>query len=239
MKIEKEAAKKAIVKHLFDFFMLFLAVSLGFIADNYRDEKNSNKLAKDLASDVMDDIRGDTAAINDMLFHCHNKKIRLDSLFNLVNDNVTTFEDTLIYKYTAFANKRPWFDRHGTTTYLLLNAGYLSYFSKDASVAISTYDLECQKLISLLQLEKQTLKDKIDPFLQEIFHTENFVSILNTNTLVCKPELHNWTRDQQWLFHNYITEMKILNNTILLHYQKLMAEAIETLRVLNKEYFSK
>jgi hypothetical protein len=30
--------RKIITKHLFDFFMLFLAVSLGFIVDNYREQ---------------------------------------------------------------------------------------------------------------------------------------------------------------------------------------------------------
>lgn len=239
MKLEKIAAKDAFVKHFFDFFMLFLAVSLGFVVDNYRDNSNSAKLAHDLASDVTDDIRNDTAAITDMLQHCHHKKIRLDSLYNLVDDHITDYNDSLIYIYTAYANRRIWFERHGGTIYLLLNAGYLSNFSKEASVSITNYDIECQKLLELLQLEKQNLNNKIDPFLQNLFHTENFVSIINTNTFVIKPELHHWTPDNRWLFHNYITEMKILNNNITLHYEHLRQKAILTLQILNREYMTK
>ena len=236
MNNEKPSLKKMISGHFFDFFMLFLAVSLGFIVDNYRDEQNSKNIATEMAFDVIEDIKADTTAMQEMLMHCKHKQHRLDTLFNLINDDITQFDDTLIYRLSAFVNKRPWFERHGSTIYLLLNAGYLSSFSKDASVCITTYDIECQKLFALLEMEKSTLNNKVVPFLQQIFHTENFVSIINTNSFVCKPELHHWNQESRWLYHNYITEMQILNNNIMQYYQQLIAQAIITIQTLQKEY---
>jgi hypothetical protein len=236
MNNEKTSLKKIISNHFFDFFMLFLAVSLGFLVDNYRDEQNSKSIATEMALDVIEDIKSDTAAIQDMLLHCEHKQHRLDTLFNLINDDITHFDDTVIYRLSAYVNKRPWFERHGSTIYLLLNAGYLSSFSKDASVCITTYDLECQKLFALLEIEKSTLNNKVVPFLQQVFHTENFVSIIHSNTFVCKPELRNWNQDTRWLYHNYITEMQILNNNILQYYQQLLAQATLTIQILQKEY---
>lgn len=230
--------RKVIAKHLFDFFMLFLAVSLGFFVDNYRDSYNERKTAKEIAADLVADISLDTADINDLLHHCVIKMNMLDSLYQQVGDQRTSFDDSLIYYYASWVDTRPWFERHDAVFTLLTHTGNLSYFTKDAASAITSYNIVCGKTINMLEMERSVLSTKISPFQQQIFHTENFRSLLTNGKMMEKPALQNWHQQNRWLYHNYITELRILNASISEQYKQLLAKAAYTMSILKQEYLS-
>jgi len=232
----KTSLKRAIVKHFFDFFMLFLAVTLGFFVDNFRDSYSANKTAHALAKDLVVDIAEDTTALHLLLIHCNIKLRKLDSLYMLIDDNKTVFNDSLIYYYSAYVGLRPWFERNNITFEQLTDMGYLDYFTKSSAASLTDYDLACTKAIALLENERQVLSGKIYPFQQQIFHTENFRSLIDSNKLLVKPELRNWNKDAQWLYHNYITEMKITNSNIKLQYIHLLQKGKNTISTLKKDY---
>lgn len=231
-----KAAKEWLVKHFFDFFMLFMAVTLGLVVDNYRDEQSSRQLAEELTTDLYADICADTAAVNDMMDHCKHKKYRLDSLFKLIDDAGSAARDSQLYRLSAFVNKRPWFERHGSTITMLINSGYLSSLSKRASLAVSAYDIECAKIMDHLRQERQILNEKIFPFQQRIFHTENFEPLVQGIPLETPPMLRDWSDDTRWTYRNYITELQSMNDAIAAHYQHLQTKADSTLRILHQEY---
>lgn len=85
MKDFKINIPKAVSKHFFDFLMLFLAISLGFLVDNYRERKGSEQLASTLAVDLITDLSADSVVIVQMLHYGSRKKKMLDSLFNLID----------------------------------------------------------------------------------------------------------------------------------------------------------
>lgn len=230
------SVKKQIAKHFFDFFMLFLAVTLGFFVDNFRDNYSGRKTATELAGDLVQDISGDTVSIHLLLNRCEIKANKLDSLYLLIEDNKTNFNDSLIYYYSAFVALRPWFERNSVTFQQLTNSGYLSYFTKDASTALTRYDISCVKTIAYLENERSVITERIYPFQQEIFHIENFNPLINGEGLITKPELRNWNSNTIWQYHNYITQEKNMNRNIRNQYKKLLLEARSTLKVLKKEY---
>ena len=141
-----------------------------------------------------------------------------------------------MYLYSAHANVLPWFERNGGTYKVLTNTGSLDYFSKDVLSKMAKYELDCIKTISLLEQEGAIINEKILPFQQKIFHTENFQSLLNRNRLVTKSELHNWNNETKWLYHNYITELKIINQKIFIQFEDLLLSAKALTILLIKEY---
>jgi hypothetical protein len=56
--------KKKWLEYVFQFFMLFLAVFCGFLAENQREHYIENHRAKDFAKSLVQDLQNDTAAIN-------------------------------------------------------------------------------------------------------------------------------------------------------------------------------
>lgn len=236
MNKEKSKFRRAVSEHFFDFLMLFLAISLGFIVDNYRDDREKTKLSTTLAKDLLTDLASDSIAIDKMLSNGHTKERILDSLFDLVDADRNNKNDTLLYRYSAFVRDIPWFDKHDATIKLLLNSGSLSYFTNIASLAITDYDIDCQKVINLITQEREILNFKIYPFQQTIFHTQNFESYIHKRIFKHRPDLHKWDTESKWLYRNYIIEMKILNREKVVVYGQLMASNIKTANIIRSEY---
>lgn len=236
MKESVVSLKNSILKHFWDFFMLFLAVTLGFFVDNYRDKYNEKKLAKELAVELVQDIQSDTLSLHNMLNFCAIKKQRLDSLYILIDDETTIYNDSLIYFYSAHINNRPIFERSGQTFALFTNTSYLNNFSKEVALAITKLDISYSKTMMALEHERNIKTTKIFPFQQQIFHTEIFQSIIQNEKPVIKPLLRNWNKDTRWLYHNYITELKIENQHVAEEYNSLLKNAKQSLEILKKEY---
>src|SRR5205085_9919354 len=78
--------KKKWVEYLLEFFMLFLAVFLGFVAENIREHQveKERELAfiKSLTLDLGDDIKG----LDAMIVFEHAAISKLDTLMHLLND---------------------------------------------------------------------------------------------------------------------------------------------------------
>jgi hypothetical protein len=236
MKESVVSLKNSILKHFWDFFMLFLAVTLGFFVDNYRDKYNEKKLAKELAAELVQDIQFDTLSLRNMLDFCAIKKQRLDSLYLLIDDETTIYNDSLIYFYSAHVNNRPKFERSGQTFALFTNTSYLNSFSKEVALSITKLDISYSKTMVALEHERNIKATKIFPFQQQIFHTEIFQSIIKNNTSITKPILRNWNKDTRWLYHNYVTELKIENQHVEEEYDNLLKNAKQALEILKKEY---
>lgn len=234
MNLQDHPIGKTISKHFFDFFMLFLAVTLGFITDNYREQRDSAKLAKELGIDLIQDISQDSISIDVMLMHCKQKKLRLDSLY--LDLESYSRSDSSIYRYTAYATKRPWFERNRSTFDLLVNAGYMNVLTKKSSKAITNYENECVKLLYYLDQENQRIQNKIYPFIQQKFHTVVFDQILNLKPLLQNPVLHNWDNESRHLMKNYTIELIDLNYRIMAHYSQMKEKAHYTLDILKTEY---
>ncbi|MBL7811565.1 MAG: hypothetical protein JNL57_05030 [Bacteroidetes bacterium] len=228
--------KKFIADHAFDFFTLFLAVLLGFFVDNYRDDLRTKQVAKELSADMINDIAQDTANINLMVKHAEIKKKNLETLFHLVDDGVRKINDSDLYVYSAHLSHRPWFQRNSSTFNLLINTGYLRNFTKTTASAHTQYNDDCENTLFLLSEERNLLNTKITTFLQQIFHMENFQSIIATGSLSARPELRNWTPENKWLFHNYVLQLMVLNERILNNYVELKQRAVFTLKKLGNDY---
>ena len=56
--------KKKWGEYLLEFFMLFLAVFLGFLAENYRESLVNKEKEKHYMENLVGDLRADTAALN-------------------------------------------------------------------------------------------------------------------------------------------------------------------------------
>ncbi|MEN9684549.1 MAG: hypothetical protein RLZZ28_335 [Bacteroidota bacterium] len=228
--------KRLFIEHFFDFLMLFLAVALGFVVDNWRDEYNAAKTTKEVAFELVMDISKDSGRIDELVLHCRKKMYKLDSLYEIIDDKPGYKNDSLLYLFSAYVSLRPWFERYGGTFQMITNTGLLDNFTKIAASELAKYQIDCTKLISLLEQERNLLTNKIYPFQQQVFHTENFHSLVDEHKLLVKPELRNWTEEKRWLYHNYITELKIMNHHVYTQYLLLQERARSVIRLLKKEY---
>lgn len=84
--------------YFFEFLMLFLAVTLGFLVENQREHFIENKREKEYIRSMIEDLRLDTAGLSDDNNTRKEAVIMYDSVITLLNKkNRTQFEQQRIY----------------------------------------------------------------------------------------------------------------------------------------------
>ena len=132
--------KKKWGEYLLEFFMLFLAVFLGFVAENVREHMVEKDRAKQYAKSLISDLRNDTVMVNDHIQQITMNMNRIDSLCGYVYDKslnqINNFD--LIYKSSIGSyNPYTW---NRATLEQIKSSGSLRYFNDSIVKKISAYD---------------------------------------------------------------------------------------------------
>jgi hypothetical protein len=138
--------RKKWTHYLWEFLMLFLAVTLGFFVENKREHYIENKRAGHLVSSLINDLQKDTAHLNWLdNFRLQKRKARLDSFYTLLKVPPETVDKKIFYP--LFYRVLEWypFTQATGTVNQLKNAGYLRYFSDNRLLDyISDYEFLVQ-----------------------------------------------------------------------------------------------
>ena len=241
--------KKKWGEYLLEFFMLFLAVFLGFIAENIRENAIEHERAKEYANLLIEDLSTDTTQLNTAA-HVMNLIIMAgDSLGNLLSKNAKLTKGGKLYFY-EYLSSRSWnFISHDATIQQLKSSGALRYF-RDTSLIrkIMNYE-ESVQIIYLAQKRFEPQKIENWNLVQKVFDQSYFYSTGDTTEFNLRLNEEKVTRymnnnytlltyDQgliqqirNWAYSsstNYKVEIKLLNEAKL--------QAIIAMDVLKKEY---
>jgi hypothetical protein len=127
--------------YLFEFLMLFLAVSAGFFVENIREHMVEKKRATGLAASLIKDMQKDTAQLSWLQQFGRLKQERLDSLYELLNQPFNRISTGTYYRLAKNIQITFVFAPSNGTINQLKNAGYLRYFSNDSLPGfLSEYD---------------------------------------------------------------------------------------------------
>ena len=77
--------RKKWTHYLWEFLMLFLAVTLGFFVENQREHYIEHKREKQFISTMVEDLKSDTAQLTETIAYKKNKEKMLDSLIRYLN----------------------------------------------------------------------------------------------------------------------------------------------------------
>jgi hypothetical protein len=72
--------------YFWEFFMLFLAVTLGFLVENLREHVVEHKREKQYIRSLIADLKDDDSAINEALIAQENRTAMMDSMITILND---------------------------------------------------------------------------------------------------------------------------------------------------------
>ena len=136
--------KKKWAEYLLEFFMLFLAVFLGFLAENWREESVEHKREKQYMQSFIYDLQNDTANLN-YGFPLKVQRINaIDSVFLFFEEHPDVIKiPGKVYRQM----QRTLWDRHyrrnSTTIDQLKNAGGMRLIrKKNIADSIAAYDLQ-------------------------------------------------------------------------------------------------
>jgi hypothetical protein len=141
--------------YFFQFFMLFLAITAGFFAENLREEFGERKQSREYAKSMVNDLVRDTLNIQ---YHISRLKVAVNSITDLANyvrdKQVNQIKNLDLFRLTMFPWNPP-FRWSRATLEQIKSSGSLRYFTNDSIIYyISQYDAVT------LHLDQDNLEDQ-------------------------------------------------------------------------------
>jgi len=249
--------RKKWTHYFWEFFMLFLAVTLGFFVENQREHYIEKKRAKEYARLLADDLNFDIAELNRAERVLNHIITAGDSLALLLSDNdVRKIPGGKLYYYEYWSGWRWSIISRDATLQQLKNSGALRYLGNTELIQkILGYE-ESTRVIYMLQNKYEPEKAENWNLVQKVFYQEYF-NILDKdpaltrdstvkNFMTDDPRLDSflnknyplYTYDKNILFelknwaYNSSRNYKVIIKDII----TMRAKAHEVIDALKKEY---
>jgi hypothetical protein len=190
--------------YFWEFFMLFLAVSAGFLVENQREHFVEHQRAKIYATNLYDELKKDTIQLNGVSHSLKFVSNNLDTFCLLVKEHhEQPPTNGMLYYYSSFVTNVEYFSSNNTTIEQLKSSGNLRLMGNKLAYKISEYDRKTR------ELEKEYSLSKVEFSKMEDLHFKVFDMYLSEKMLddpIVKP------RDS--VFH--LTDLPIKNDPELM-----------------------
>ena len=169
--------RKKWTHYFWEFLMLFLAVTLGFLVENQREHYIEHKRAKDFASLLVDDLKFDIAELNRADRILNKIILAGDSLASLLNaPDIKQVPGGKLYYYEYWSGWRWRIVSRDATLQQLKSSGSLRYMKNTVVRRVLDYE-EALKIIYLLQDKYEPEKIQNWNLVQKVFDNDYFAEL--------------------------------------------------------------
>ena len=173
--------RKKWTHYFWEFFMLFLAVTLGFLVENQREHYVEHQRERKYIRSLIADIKNDTAELNRNIFLRETKAKQGDSLIQLLISGRYKESGSNTY-YLAGALRSTRFTNSDGTMQQLKNAGGLRLIRKQVIIdSVMKYDYTIKALQLQVDRERES-SDRYGELFGEVFDAEVFYSMIDRTT---------------------------------------------------------
>jgi len=122
--------RKKWTHYLWEFLMLFLAVTLGFFVENQREHYIEHKREKQFISTMVEDLKSDTSQLTETIAYKKSKEKMIDSLIMYLSRAEYQKYGNDIYYYARNVTRPLYFSPNDRTIQQLKNSGALRLIRK-------------------------------------------------------------------------------------------------------------
>jgi len=230
------SARKRWTHYFWEFFMLFLAVFAGFMAENWREHMIEHKRARQLAGSLYNDIKNDTTALRNSIQFTDEKIRHIDSLILDLREHMGTWNDTVLTRHFQWLIRSQVFERSKATYEQLKSSGSLRYFDAKLVSEMNLYDVEAAEIERRENSELNVLLNRVVVVAMQSVNME-----VVYDNMFGQPEHHQYyvkikDKDRADYIINEAIGIKILRHRLSVLYQKISPLSRDILKLLQKKY---
>lgn len=134
-------------EYLLEGLMIFLAVFMGFIAENIRESYTEHKKAQAYATTMATDLAVDTTQLKNYLAYYSFAKMNIDTLMKLLaNDDLKSMPTGKLYLYGLWGGSLRFFTPDDAAFQQMKSTGALQFFEKNVEREAGEYDRWCRNM---------------------------------------------------------------------------------------------
>ena len=234
--------KKKLKEYLLEFLMIFLAVTLGFFAESYREHLDDRSKEKEFMRTMVSDLKSDTTTMNREIYYGRLTDINTDSLLFVLKQQNTPQNTVLIYRlvgsdFYRFDN----FKYHNRTVEELKSSGNFRLIQYGfIADSIMAYDNNMKYFLYLLDGLQQMMFDlkkaeeKVLDY--KYFNRASYLTNFTISVRDSLPILFTQNKLLLGEYYNSLFNYSLLSSLYLKLLIELKLEADNLLKLINKQY---
>lgn len=145
-----DVEKKGFKEYLLEGLMIFIAVLLGFIAENVRENVTEHHRAKEYAATMVADLSADTVFLKDYQSYYTVSLKNIDTLMQLLEtSDIKNIPSGKLYWYGLYGGAYAYFAPNDATFQQMKSSGSLRYFDKSIAREVAGYDQLCRRMLTM------------------------------------------------------------------------------------------
>ena len=154
--------KKKWTEYLLEFFMLFLAVFLGFLAENFREHQVEKERGRQYIESFYEDLKNDTARINRLISYDEDKIAALTTMYNCYDTVSKNLQATdCMAQLVTRSRSNKGFVLTERTIQQLANAGGYRLLNKEDADSITAYENAYKAYLDFQRTVFQSAQDNV------------------------------------------------------------------------------
>jgi hypothetical protein len=231
-----EVEKKSFKEYLLEGLMIFLAVMMGFFAENIRESISEHKRTAEFAQSYYESIKKDTALLHAAIRFSKHKIAACDSSVAILHLPVGQQKDTLLYREVVQGTNVLPFHASSGSYEQIKSSGSLRFFKQKLASLMNEYDLQAKEVVNREDIDVKFITDKYIPLTIHMVNIEAAYDFRFSDKTT--HELYFTDRStaaiREWI--NYIMIVKLLRMRSMQEYNKLLEVSGRALAELKSEY---
>ena len=231
-----EVEKKGLKEYLLEGLMIFIAVMMGFIAENIREDITNKEHARQLTSQLVQDLKADTVQLNKAINFQEQIVKANDSLFKLSQQPLAKVDLKEIQKFIITSHNLFPFRPSGGASAAIKNELHLKQFAEsDIIHHIAQYERDAELAHTTQDVYLQYQRTMLDPFLRQHFTPANLDAAFNQKPLP-DAQMRNLTPADLTQFSADMALTKVVSSELVRDYKGAKEGATILLKYVQKEY---
>jgi hypothetical protein len=223
-------------EYLLEGLMIFIAVMLGFFAENIREDITNNEHVRQLTSQMVQDLEADTTRLNDIILN-ETKILRSnDTLFSLLQVPLEKLDTKRMQRVAISAhNMWPFHPSLGAIA-AIKNELHLKQFANSEIIRfIARYEGNIELLHTVQDINLQYQRNFLDPFFSRHFTPANLNAAFN-HTSELDEKMRNLTQEDLTQLGAEMVLIRINNDEMIRDNKELKQDASDLLQYVTKQY---
>jgi hypothetical protein len=233
--------RKKWTHYFWEFFMLFLAVTLGFLVENMREHRIENKREKALMQALLLDLNADNQQLDSLIEKRITRNIHCDSLINMLAKGDKE-NSILQYFYGRNASRRIHFrPQDGTLLQLRNSGGFRVVHDPVVLNGINSYELGLKNNLENIEVEEKELSE-YTAIAAKVFDVSIFQEMTKNNIVERPGENHPLLSYDRMLLNELCIKLHYWKRTslsVLASWNSIQKNAIKLISQIREEYHLK
>ena len=223
-------------EYLLEGLMIFIAVMMGFIAENVREAITNHQHVKELTSQLVQDLKTDTTQLNEIYQFETGILKTTDTLINLLQPPLKNEDIGHIQRLVANSHSIPLFHPSAGAIFAIKNELHLKQFSSSKIISyIASYERHTELLHTAQDVALQYQRSYVDPFLLKHFTAANLSAAFSGGKLE-KPEMRNLSQEDITQLGVNMVLIRVVNDELLRDNRKTKNDVTALLQYVKERY---